>query len=112
MADNSFAWAKERGLVRRNAVHGEEEAKLVLVDSFNHSHQSGNEMSAKGGFEVEDPNGSLLEPVSLDMQLDSLGGTAHEAPQKSEALAVDSGSFKFLNFKVCVFFLDDDFYPS
>ena len=112
MADNSFAWAKERGLVRRNTVHGEEEAKLVLLDAFSRSHQSGNEMSAKGAFEVEDPNGTLLEPVSYDLTVDSLGGEAHEAPQQStEALAVDSGSFKFLSF-IFPIFLANDFYPS
>ena len=41
MADRSFAWAKARGLVRDNTVHGEEEARLVLEDSFANENEKG-----------------------------------------------------------------------
>ena len=34
MADNAFDWAANHGLVRKNEVHQEEEAKLVLKDKF------------------------------------------------------------------------------
>ena len=34
MIDSSFAWASKHGLVRTNDMHGEEEARLILDDSF------------------------------------------------------------------------------
>ncbi|CAE7201801.1 unnamed protein product, partial [Symbiodinium sp. KB8] len=41
MADRSFEWARARNLVRTNEVHGEEEASLVLEDSFAVAEQTG-----------------------------------------------------------------------
>ena len=47
MADKSFAWAASRGLLRKNAVHGEEEARLVLKDYFQFN-EKGSMQTAKG----------------------------------------------------------------
>ena len=54
MADKSFEWAKSKGLHRTNAVHGEEEAKLVLDDKFALNVQDGFEGSHEGSFMVDD----------------------------------------------------------
>ena len=34
MIDSAFEWASARSLVRVNPIHGEQEAKLILDDSF------------------------------------------------------------------------------
>ena len=54
MADKSFAWAASRGLLRKNAVHGEEEARLVLKDYFQFNNEKGSMQTAKASGEVED----------------------------------------------------------
>ena len=52
MADRSFEWARARNLVRTNEVHGEEEASLVLEDSFAVAEQTGWEGSQSGAMEL------------------------------------------------------------
>ena len=54
MADNSFAWAKDRKLVRVNPVHKVEEAKLILEETFTASNERGErrELSATGEIEA------------------------------------------------------------
>ena len=54
MAENSFAWARARGLVRVNEVHGMEEAKLVLEETFSSELKSGTRTRISGNGEVED----------------------------------------------------------
>ena len=54
MAEKSFEWAKSRGLHRNNEVHGEEEARLVLEDSFALSTQDGWEGEMSGSIELGD----------------------------------------------------------
>ena len=34
MADSGFEWATRHNLTRTSAIHGEQEAKLVLEDGF------------------------------------------------------------------------------
>ncbi|CAL1137704.1 unnamed protein product [Cladocopium goreaui] len=60
MADKSFAWAKARGLVRDNTVHGEEEAKLVLEDSFANNNEKGEMTGLRADGLVEDPAFSIF----------------------------------------------------
>ena len=54
MADNSFAWAAARGLTRVNEVHGVEEAKLVLEETFSSSNEKGSRTEVSGAGHVED----------------------------------------------------------
>ena len=54
MIDESFEWAAARGLVRRNPVHKEEEAKLVLKESFSSRNEKGEEYRMMGDAEMED----------------------------------------------------------
>lgn len=60
MADKSFAWAKARGLARDNTVHGEEEAKLVLEDSFANNNEKGEMTGLRADGLVEDPAFSIF----------------------------------------------------
>ena len=55
MVDNAFAWAKSKGLVRVNPVHGEEEARLVLSESFEIVDEQGACTELAGSFEAEEP---------------------------------------------------------
>ena len=52
--DNAFAWAKSKGLLRTNPVHGEEEARLVLSESFEIVDEKGSTTELSGSFEVEE----------------------------------------------------------
>ena len=54
MADNSFAWAAARGLIRLNEVHKCEEAKLVLEETFASESEKGEKMETRGTAMVED----------------------------------------------------------
>ena len=55
MIEKSFSWAKARGLTRDNPVHGEEEARLVLEDGFQHDDERGEMRHLKGEGHLEDP---------------------------------------------------------
>ena len=54
MADKSFEWAKSHGLWRQNHIHGEEEAKLVLDETFKAGAEQGWEAEQSGSFELPD----------------------------------------------------------
>ena len=54
MINAAFQWASSNGLVRKNPVHQEEEAKIVLQDAFELLDQTSNEISMSGSIEVED----------------------------------------------------------
>ena len=54
MADNSFECAAARGLVRKNAVHGEDEARLVLEESFGAHNERGESHSVTGTGDCEE----------------------------------------------------------
>lgn len=60
MADRSFAWAKARGLTRDNTVHGEEEARLVLEDTFANENEKGEMTNQRASGLVEDPVAKVL----------------------------------------------------
>ncbi|CAE7455056.1 unnamed protein product, partial [Symbiodinium necroappetens] len=54
MIDTAFKWASTHGLNRVNPVHGEEEARLVLNDTFQLCDETGQAMEFTGNMEVED----------------------------------------------------------
>lgn len=89
MADNSFAWAEKRGLVRKNAVHGAEEAKLVIEEKFKFSEQTGAEMSAEGSFTVEGQGDCMFDQVE-DPDMEAF------EEEHDTAGPISGASFKFL----------------
>ena len=54
MVDKAFVWAEGKGLVRKNAIHGEDEARLVLEDFFGSNNERGEMTHAQAEGEVED----------------------------------------------------------
>lgn len=53
MIENSFKHAKAKGLWRKNEVHGEEEAKLVIDDGFSHENENGEGTNFEASGEIE-----------------------------------------------------------
>ena len=51
--DNAFRWAGEKKLLRVNSVHGEEEAFLVLSETFELLDETGQTTELNGSIEVE-----------------------------------------------------------
>ena len=64
MADAAFVWAAARSLTRVNCMHGEEEAKLVLGESFMFKDESGTSSTQQCRMEVEESSMSLVCGVS------------------------------------------------
>ena len=54
MIERSFQWAAERGLTRKNPIHGEDEARLILEDFFSNTNERGESANAVAQGEVED----------------------------------------------------------
>lgn len=54
MVNNAFQWAFAHGKTRRNAVHGQEEARLVLDDWFEAKNEHGQDSSMTATAEIED----------------------------------------------------------
>ena len=52
MADRSFEFAKTQGLWRKNPVHGEEEARLVLEDTFKIGEEEGWQGEQSGSIDL------------------------------------------------------------
>lgn len=61
MIDKAWEWAKNQGPTkfRTNAIHGEEEVRIVLSDTFEHEDVDIEENQRTGTMEVEDPKGRL-----------------------------------------------------
>ena len=54
MVDNAFQWAERNGLVRKNDIHGEQEARLVLTEDFSVQNKEGQETEQSMSFEMHD----------------------------------------------------------
>ena len=62
MIQNAWNWADQQaGRKRRNPVHGEEEIRFVLNDTFEWMEEEGEEMCQEGGIEMEDPTYKTIE---------------------------------------------------
>ncbi len=54
MIDNSKEWAKQRGLLQRNEVHGKEEWKIPTDRTFSFENKNTQSSSATGSMMVQD----------------------------------------------------------
>ena len=54
MIDSAWAWASANGHIRTNSIHGEQEARLVIKDTFELQDETGAEIEMEGGMEIED----------------------------------------------------------
>ncbi|CAE6946962.1 unnamed protein product [Symbiodinium sp. CCMP2456] len=86
MVDNAFRWAGEKKLLRVNSVHGEEEAFLVLSETFELLDETGQTTELNGSIEVEDESGFLLTP-----DMPSITASDQELLQNMGASASSSG---------------------
>lgn len=68
MVDRAFAWALSKNLVRKNSVHGEEEARLVLTDDFSVRNEEGQQTEQAMQFEVTDTGFSIYLTFFLEYQ--------------------------------------------
>lgn len=55
MIANSKEWARQRGLLQRNEVHGKEEWKIPTGRTFRFNNETSQETTSRGTMEVEDP---------------------------------------------------------
>ena len=55
MIENAWTWAQNRNKLRKNEIHGEEEAKLILDETFGFCEKEGTNMSQEGRMLLEDP---------------------------------------------------------
>ena len=54
MIANSRKWAQNRGLFRKNEVHGADEWRIPTESNFSHTAVRGSSSSMRGSFDVED----------------------------------------------------------
>ncbi|CAE7499386.1 unnamed protein product, partial [Symbiodinium sp. CCMP2456] len=53
MINSAWEWARSRNLLRVNPIHKEEEAKLVINDSFELCTETGSEVDMSGNIEAQ-----------------------------------------------------------
>ncbi|CAJ1390316.1 unnamed protein product, partial [Effrenium voratum] len=95
MIQNSWSYAAAQGLLRRNEVHGEEEARLILEDYFEKKSESGQERRSAGSTLVEDEDDALLDSdPEPDQNLPKDPQLQQEAAKQAAAAA--SGNKKLL----------------
>ena len=55
MCDNAFDWARGRGLVYRNPIHGAEEADIPYKTFWKNKNESGSRAGFESGFSLDVP---------------------------------------------------------
>ena len=68
MIKRSKEWAKARGLVRENEVHGEEEWRIPTDSNFSFTSTKKREAEGSGSMEVDDPHRTLMNFVDLSAE--------------------------------------------
>ncbi|CAE7794199.1 unnamed protein product [Symbiodinium sp. KB8] len=96
MVEKAWVWANEHKVLRKNEVHGEEEAKLILSEDFDLLDEEGQEISMNGSVEMEDESGFLLKddlPSVHASNADVLAGkiTFPSLQQNTSPLAILAG---------------------
>ena len=54
MIESAWAWAKAKGRVRKNEVHGEEEIKIVLTETFDVNNADIEEVERSGSIAIQE----------------------------------------------------------
>ena len=55
MISAAWTWAANNHSLRKNPIHGEEEAKLIISDKFEAADSTENVTSLEGQIEIEEP---------------------------------------------------------
>ncbi|CAE7452303.1 unnamed protein product [Symbiodinium sp. CCMP2592] len=93
MINSAWEWAKARNLIRTNPIHQEQEAKLLINESFELCTETGSQVDLSGTIEAQDESGFLLEsdiPASSAAPEDVLREAATASSAGAEA-GVDVG---------------------
>lgn len=53
MIEKAWAWAHQHKCLRKNEIHGEEEAKLILSEEYDLLDEEGQEIGMSGSIEME-----------------------------------------------------------
>ncbi|CAE7544153.1 unnamed protein product [Symbiodinium sp. CCMP2456] len=103
MVDNAFKWAASHGLIRVNPVHGEEEARLVLNETFQLCDETGQSMDLTGNMEMEDDTGFLMtaDTPGFDSAPEALlsnvgAGAASSSGATAAVVTSQAASFKIV----------------
>ena len=65
MIASAWQWAASHNLLRVNKIHKEEEARLVLTDTFELCDETGTQISMDGSIEVQ--ASILIRPLSTKL---------------------------------------------
>ncbi|CAE7223132.1 unnamed protein product, partial [Symbiodinium sp. CCMP2456] len=95
MISAAWQWAARTKNLRKNAVHGEEEARLVLTDKFEAQDLTSQETDLRGRIDVEDDSGFLLsnDIPSIDADENALANGLATEPASSSGSAQQMESF-------------------
>ncbi|CAE7395083.1 unnamed protein product [Symbiodinium necroappetens] len=100
MVDNAFEWAKSKNFIRKNPIHGEQEAKLVLSESFEIVDETGATTELSGSIEAEDETGALMDSdipgLSAPDEAILAEGTATTSAENAAAASGQSSSFRIV----------------
>ncbi|CAL1161596.1 unnamed protein product [Cladocopium goreaui] len=67
MVTKAIQWAQKTGNIRVNEVHGEQEIRLILNETFVHKELREEETTREGSIAVEDESGSLFDTALPDI---------------------------------------------
>ncbi|CAE7224955.1 unnamed protein product [Symbiodinium microadriaticum] len=96
MITAAWLWAANTNNLRKSCIHGEEEAKLILTDSFEAADVTSHETSQTGAMDIEDENGTLFDTDVPDIDGNAASiasGNGSTAAASSAAKAVQLESF-------------------
>ena len=68
MADNAFEWARARGRLRVNEVHGVEEADVPLDETWSNETERGRRIEFSGAAEMEVPRLTIFCVLPLNSE--------------------------------------------
>ncbi|CAE7265711.1 unnamed protein product [Symbiodinium pilosum] len=97
MVAAAWEWARNHGRLRVNKIHQEEEAWLVLSESFQLADETGQEIDLRGTLEAEDDSGFLLgnDLPGIDGSATDLALATSGTTNVGEGAAVTCGAASF-----------------
>lgn len=101
MTECAFQGAKTNNRLRVNAIHQDEEALLILNETFQLIDESGEEINMNGTFELEDDSGFLLKNSTPSMEgppevvVGGLAASSNGAASSSDAPASSTATASF-----------------
>ncbi|CAE6969678.1 unnamed protein product [Symbiodinium natans] len=98
----AWTWAANTKNLRRNPVHGEEEAKLVLSDQFEALDKTTHETGMEGDIDIEDDSGFLFENDLPDIEGNDASLMSGEIDQCSRCSSAGAAHLQWLKGQIDV----------